>query len=103
MIDEKVHCGQCEYLAIRRLKETAHIFTTNFETATSYAGDHIVILACFIPECTQALHAGDLVPSRAVILCQFCLDQGTGAYSSGTKKSGFWSKPGTGSARLASR
>ena len=40
--------GQREHFAVSCLEETAHIFATNFETATGDTGDYIVIPASII-------------------------------------------------------
>ena len=88
MIDEEVHCGQCEYLAVRRLKKTAHVLAAELETAPGDAGDHIVVLAFGIPQRAQALNAGALsraVPSSSA---SFASIRATGVNSSGTMKSG---------------
>ena len=75
MIDQQVHRDQREHLAVRRLKQTAHILTAHLKAAPGDAGDHVVIPALLVPQRAQALNARDLIARRAIILGQLGLDE----------------------------
>ena len=50
LVDQQVYRGKSEYLAIRRLKQSSHILTADFEAPPSNAGDHIVAMPCLVAQ-----------------------------------------------------
>lgn len=48
VLDEKVHCRQCENLSVHCLEKSAHVFTSDVESATSDAGDDVIVFAFLI-------------------------------------------------------
>src|ERR1039457_1262242 len=53
LLDEQVHGRECEHLAVRRLKQPAHVLAPDLESAPGDAGDHIVSMAGLVTECPQ--------------------------------------------------
>ena len=76
VLDQQVHSRECEDLAIGRLQEPPHVLVADLEAAPCDAGNHVVALAAFIAQRAQALHARNLVASRAVVFRELGLDQG---------------------------
>ena len=92
MFDELIERLEREYLASGRKDHFFHVFTTNAETSSAYAGDDLIFWVVCRPtgkaQFAEVLNASHLVPSRAVVFGNLRFDDDLGVKLAGNNEIG---------------